>query len=303
MLITEALMRYETQLRADGRSPHTTAQVHRHVLALARWAASEGPGCELEQLDHEAVAAFLASDAARRTPDGRPKKPGSLNALRSSVRSFLRHCHDAGYLRQDPGRLIRRARCRPGPPRGLSPVEQDRLLAVLAEARGPEARRDRVLIHLLLATGARLGEALGLDVEDLDLERAEASVRSSKNGSPGTLWLRPELVALLEGFLAGRESGPLFRGREGARLSARHARRRLDGWFQKAGIRGASPHACRHAFGLGLYEETGDLLVVRAALRHASLDASLVYARASVGRVRTAVVAGGQVSRRTAPSS
>jgi site-specific recombinase XerC len=51
-----------------------------------------------------------------------------------------------------------------------------------------------------------------------------------------------------------------------------------------------SPHSCRHAFALGLYERTGDVLLVQAALGHRAISSTLVYARASPERVRAAVV-------------
>jgi site-specific recombinase XerC len=65
----------------------------------------------------------------------------------------------------------------------------------------------------------------------------------------------------------------------------------FEEWLTKAGVRGRySPHRCRHAFALGLYERAGDVLAVQAALGHRALSSTLVYARASAERVLADVV-------------
>ncbi len=293
MEIADALERYLVQLRANGRSQHTIDQARRHVLALARWAACEGHGCELERLDHQSVAQFLASDAARLTPYGRPKKPGSLNAMRSSIRAFLAYCHAAGYLRENPGRLVRRVRCGPGPPRALSTAEQERLAAVLVAADGPEARRDELLARLLLGAGLRLGEALALDASDVDLEAGQLWLRATKNGHPGRAFLAPVLVEMLREHVEAQGPGPLFQARSGARITARHARRRLGAALERAGVRRpASPHSLRHSFAAGLLARTGDLALVQAALRHRSIAATTIYTVVQDERLRAVVGAG-----------
>lgn len=290
MQIEQALALYEQQLRADGRSEHTVSQAQRHVLALARWAACEGPGCDLTALDHACLARFMGSDTARLRPDGSAKKPTSSNALRSSIRSFLRYCHDAGYVRQDPGRLIRRARCGPGPPRALTVGEKERFLEVLAEGVGPEARRDELLARLLLGAGLRLGEAVGLDGADLDLEAGQLWLRATKSGRPARAFLPADLTEALHAHVEAQGQGPLFQARHGERISTRHARRRLVEALERAGVRRpAGPHSLRHSFATGLLGRTGDLALVQAALRHRSIAATTVYVEVPDERLREAV--------------
>jgi integrase/recombinase XerD len=106
-----------------------------------------------------------------------------------------------------------------------------------------------------------------------------------------TVFLRAELVDLLGAAVEGRRSGPVFASRDGGHLTPRHVQRRFSKWLAKAGVRGRySPHSCRHSFALGLYERTGDVLLVQAALGHRAISSTLVYARASAERVRAAVV-------------
>ena len=87
MRLPAALARFVIQLQADGRSPHTVAQYARHVRRFASWLEAEHVPEDVAQLEPDHVAAFLASAEAVRRPDGRSKRVGSLNALRSSLRT------------------------------------------------------------------------------------------------------------------------------------------------------------------------------------------------------------------------
>ena len=149
MHLDRALEKFTTQLAGDGRAEATIAQYTRHVRTLSRWLQAENRSCEIQTLDHEVLAKFLASPLARERYDGRAKRPRSGNALRSSLRCLFGYLHAAGYLRETPARLIRQARCTPPPPRALSEPERDRLLDVLASAKGPLAARDRALFDKL----------------------------------------------------------------------------------------------------------------------------------------------------------
>jgi integrase/recombinase XerC len=183
-------------------------------------------------------------------------------------------------------RLLRRARCAPAPPRALRDDEQARLLNVLERARGVEAERDRMLIHLLLQTGIRIGSALALDVEDVDLAHGELALRSTKGDRPTTALL-PAATAL-RGFIGKRDTGPLFLA-HGNRICMRHAQRRISNWFAAAGIQGKSAHSCRHYFACALLGKTGDLRLAQNALNHASIVSTTIYAQIDREKLRTAV--------------
>jgi len=215
MHVLHALERFVLQLEADGRSPHTVAQYRRHVRALVAWLSAENLSCEVEAIDHETIARFLASSTARTRPDGQPKKPTSVNALRTSTRVFFSYMHRAGYVASDPARLVRRAKCGPPPPRGLSDEEEAKLLAALREATDAESRRDRVLVELMLATGLRLGSAIALDVADVDLAAGELHVRVAKGARQQKTFLSPRIEPVLQEFIGDRCDGPLFATRIG----------------------------------------------------------------------------------------
>ncbi|MCC7066739.1 MAG: tyrosine-type recombinase/integrase, partial [Planctomycetes bacterium] len=279
-----ALQAFLLQLRADGRSEHTVGQYRRHGNALVAWLAATGTGTDVADLTPTVLATFFASDAARSSCRGGPKKATSTNAMRTSVRCFAAHLHLSGLVAQNPARMLRRARCTAPAPRALHADEQERLLAVLAAATGGEAERDRVLVRLLLGTGVRLGSALALDVSDLDFAHGELAMRCTKNDKPAVVMLPKALGEELRRFVAGRK-GPVFLAKD-ARISTRHAQRRLAGWFAKARITGKSAHSIRHAFATDLLARTGDLRLVHAAQNHASIDSTTIYTAVDRARLR-----------------
>lgn len=277
MKISDALEEFVLQLEADGRSRHTIDQYVRHVNLLA----CAHPG-QVEAITHADLARFLTSPEARLRPDGKPKKATAMNALRSSIRCFFGYLAASGMLESNPARLVRRARCAPPPPRALSPEDEERLLDVLHREAGS---RDCALFSLLLGAGLRIGSALALEVGDLDLERSEVLVRKAKGDRPTVLVIPYALRDRLVAYVADRTDGLLFPG-----IGPRHANRRLRHWLARAGVRApASPHCLRHTFAMRVYQRTGDLLVTGAALGHASVASTAVYARADRERVREAV--------------
>jgi len=276
--ITEALTKFLVQLEADGRSCHTIAQYSRHIRLLAHWIAEVGHSGEISAISHEGLAEFLVAPAASTRPDGGRKKATSTNALRSSIRNFFRYLHQAGYIDQDPARLIRRALCSPPPPRALTEDETARLMATLEAAEGFEGRRDYALFHTMLATGIRLGSAVAVNSGDIDLDEGVLMLRETKGDRPDVVFLGREISKHLQAFIGERAHGPLFTGRHGHRLSHRHVQRRFSQWQEKAGItRRASCHCLRHTFATSLYKKTNDIFIVQAALRHRSITSTVVY--------------------------
>ena len=287
MNITQALDRFLVQLEANGRSIHSLCQSRRHVRLLATWLEAEGRSVEITEINHEVLAKFLASPAARTRPDGKTKRATSVNCLRASLRTFFAYLTQAGYLPTNPASVIKRALCASPPPRAMAPEDQRKLLATLAAAEGFEAERDHLLFHLMLATGTRLGSALGLQASDIDLDCAEITLRSTKGDRPETLPIGQAIRDHLARNLAKHLNGTLFARRNGRPLTPRHVERRFRQWLRKAGItRPATPHSLRHSFAQDLYRKTGDILLVKAALRHRSITSTLVYARADGERLR-----------------
>ncbi|MBK8172752.1 MAG: tyrosine-type recombinase/integrase [Sandaracinaceae bacterium] len=290
MQIEEALERYVEQLEANGRSQHTVQQARRHVMLMATWLAAQKFECDVQQIAHEHVAKFLASNVVRQRADGGPRLATSANAIRSSLRAFFAFVNAASYAPTNAARLVRRASAPPPPPRALAEADATKLVAALARATTVGERRDRVLFTVMLRCGLRLGSAIGLNVEDVDLERATLRLRRTKGGGEFIAFVPEDVVELLRDHIGVRRSGPMFLGSHGARLGGRQARRRLALWAAAAEIDdGAHPHQLRHSFAQRIYDRTGDLLVTGRALGHRSITSTQVYARVSDAVVRNSL--------------
>jgi len=274
MEILDAFEEFRLQLQADGRSPITMSQYERHVARLAEFLERR----PVEVLTHVDVARFLVSRLATHTPDGRPKRAASVNALRSSVRVFFAYLAAVGITPRNVAALVRRARCGAPPPRGLSADDVARLRAALATAKTEAEVRDRVLFEFLLGTGCRIGAALAIRVEDVDLDAGEILLRVMKNDRPAVLQMDGEVRELLAGYLGAQRAGWLFAGSGERALGHRQAHRRLAEWCERAGLRRAvGPHALRHTFAQVQLAAGRDLLAVQRALHHRSVLSTVAY--------------------------
>jgi len=279
MQIEDALAKFQLQLAADGRSKHTVRQYQRHVRVLVSWAEREGVSDDVRSFNHEALARFLTSDLALEGTWG-TKKPGSVNALRSSLRGFFHYCDVADLVSKNPARLIRRARCGTPPPRGLSEDQVKRLLETLDGAEGAAAGRDRVLVRLLLATGIRLGSTLALEVGDLDFDACVIDVRVAKGNRPYVARMDAETVEMMRRFVEGR-TGPVFTTEDGRIVGARQVQRRFGDWCEQAGLPRLGVHRLRHTYATKLYQERQDVLHVARALGHRTVHSAMRYSSQS----------------------
>lgn len=295
MRLTEALDRFSLQLRADGRSAHTIGQYARAIALLERWMVREGRSTDLAAFSPEVLALFLVSRDVRDSARGGAKATVTVNATRTSLRVFFRWLADAGYMPTNPARLVRRAVCSAPPPKALSDLDVQRLLDTLIVAQGPVARRDHLLIHLLLATGVRIGSALALDVSDIDLDAGTLRLRTVKGDRVERVFIGRNIRDHLVGYLARKpRTGPLIRGPQGERLTKRQAQTRIRTWLERAEVAG-TPHSLRHTFATRLLRRTGDLFLVKAALLHRSIASTAVYLSVSDDRLRAALDSMGEV--------
>jgi integrase/recombinase XerD len=185
------------------------------------------------------------------------------------------------------------------PPRRLPKAITVEQVADLLEAAGaeqtPRALRDKALLELLYATGARISEAVGLDVDDLDL--ADGMVRLHGKGDKDRVVpvgrcareaveaykvrARPELAK------AGRGVPALFLNARGGRLSRQAAWTVLRDAAARAGLHTpVSPHTLRHSFATHLLDGGADVRVVQELLGHASVTTTQIYTLVTVDRLR-----------------
>ena len=287
-----------------GLSPHTVRAYLGDVRSLLEHAARDAITAP-DGLDIAVLRRWLASQ------HGTGHARATLARRAAAARTFTAWAYAGGWLSPDPGPLLGTARIR----RRLPQVpRQDQMAAVMAAAgsmaggsggdgrtggREPEAElalRDAAIMELLYATGIRVSELCGLDVDDLDEGRNTVRVLG-KGGRERTVPVGlPAVRAVAAWRRAGRPvlarpgSGPaLFLGARGGRLDPRTARRVVHARLAAvAGVPESGPHGLRHAAATHLLEGGADLRSVQEILGHASLASTQIYTHVSVERLTAA---------------
>ena len=288
MTLTTATRRFPTQLEADGKSPLTISVYRRELERFGRWL---GEQTDVRRVTPDRLARYLTDPSLQVTPASTKRNARTMNRTRTVLRLLFGYLTQSGTLRHDPSRLLKNAHTDRPLPTPMNEAEERRFLCAMdRNPRCREGRRDRALFTLLLRSGMRLGAALALNVEDVDLRTGTA--RSvGKHAHVQDVVLPKDLTRLLRRYLVeeGIREGALFRSSRG-RLSSRQAQYRFHALLADAGIeRALTVHSLRHTFATRLRERTGDLRIVQAALGHRHLGTTEAYAQASDADVRRAV--------------
>jgi integrase/recombinase XerC len=283
------LQRFDSYLRVERRaSPHTLKAYRADLERYAAWLAERGAG--VVPSSPALVRGFIASAGGG---------PVSRARTLSAIRSLYRYLVKEGLAPGNPARAV----ASPKQPRRLPEVLPEEEAAALVEAPtadgAPLHLRDRAFLELLYASGLRVSELTGLDVEGIDLVQGLVRVLGKRRkerivpiGQPAREALarylaeaRPLLAARPDGARAG---GALFLNFRGGRLTGRSVGRLLDGWVAHAGLaRQVHPHVLRHCFATHLLSNGADLRGIQELLGHASLSTTQRYTHLDWKRLAT----------------
>lgn len=222
--------------------------------------------------------------------------PSSAARALIAVRGLHRFAASEGLTAADVARAVKP----PAPGRRLpKSLPLDDVLSILDAAGGDGASdnsrtlRDRALLELLYSTGARISEAVGLDVDDLDTQSRSVLLRG-KGGKERVVPVGRPAIAAIDNYLVrgrpglvARGTPALFLNARGGRLSRQSAWQVLHDAAAKAGIAVAvSPHTLRHSFATHLLDGGADVRVVQELLGHSSVTTTQIYTMVSVTALR-----------------
>ncbi|MEP7053831.1 MAG: site-specific tyrosine recombinase XerD [Actinomycetota bacterium] len=250
----------------------------------------------------DAIADVTESDVSRfvaavREGDDEhaPAKASTAARALVAVRGLHRFAAADGLVIADAAREVRPPVLTRSLPKAL-PVDVVEALLDAAGAAGTVlALRDRALLEFLYGCGARISEAVGLDVDDLDL--AQRAVRLKGKGSKERVVpVGRYAVDAVDAYFVrsrptlagtGRGTAAVFLNSRGGRLSRQSAWTVLRSAADKAGIGGSvSPHTLRHSFATHLLDGGADVRVVQELLGHASVTTTQIYTLVTIDRLR-----------------
>ncbi|MHB1067172.1 MAG: site-specific tyrosine recombinase XerD [Candidatus Nanopelagicales bacterium] len=273
-----------------GLAANTVSAYRRDLERYAAWCAGRGMGSVGDVTEND-VADFAASLRQGEAP----LSASSAARVVVAVRTFHRFCAREGMAATDPARYVRP----PAIPRRLPkalPYEQ--VAAMIdggPDAESPAGLRDRALLEFLYGTGTRVSEAVGLDIDDVDLD-ARTVVVTGKGGRQRLLPLGEFAVRAIDGYLVrgrpalaarGRGTARLFLNGLGRPLSRQSAYAVVSSAAERAGVQQAvSPHTLRHSFATHLMQGGADVRVVQELLGHASVTTTQVYTMVTADTLR-----------------
>ena len=284
-----------------GLSPDTVRAYASDIGRFAEWAArggARGPG-DVDRITLRRYLAFLAT---------RRYAKATIARTAASLRSYFGWCARRGVVAVDPSVRL----SAPAPdsrlPRVLGRAELDRLLdpprpgdaggrgddgaGAATPGPGPRDLRDDAVLELLYASGIRVAELCGLDVDDLDLERGVVTV-TGKGSKQRQVLVHDRCAAAVRAWLGepraamarpGPAAGALFFNARGNRLGPRDVRRILD---RRSPVP-THPHALRHSYATHLLDGGADLRSIQELLGHATISTTQVYTRVESARLRAA---------------
>ncbi|MFZ4721226.1 MAG: site-specific tyrosine recombinase XerD [Ilumatobacteraceae bacterium] len=272
-----------------GRSANTLAAYRRDLLGYAAWLARRGDNVRV--VDRASIDAFVQE----RRADG--SAASSVARQLAAIRMLHRFLSEEGLRADDPTADVEGVRVPAGIPHPLTEEQVDQLLGAVVGV-DPVSLRDLALLEFLYATGARISEACGLSLADIDRdhrvvrlfgkgakERAVPFGRTAATAMDH--WLtrgRPDLEPLRWARRGDQEA--VFLNTRGARLSRQAAWAVVRKYGERTGLADQlSPHVLRHSCATHLLDHGADLRIVQEMLGHASISTTQVYTKVSQERL------------------
>jgi integrase/recombinase XerC len=300
----EQLRDFLDHLRLNrNASAHTVAAYDSDLSQFLAFAAQESGRrrpLEPKHLNLDLIRGFLG--ALHRQGQARASVARKVSALRT----FVRYLRREGWIDSDPAALAVLPKREQKIPAHLSVDEMSRLLE-MPDTSVPLGRRDRAILELFYASGLRLSELVGLDLEDVDLKARIVRVMGKggkerivpfNTATEKTLRTWYEDRRALRAARAGRvnpksqipkpksQGDPLFVNFRGARLTGRSVQRLVSHYVKGCSTRfGISPHALRHSFATHLLQNGADLRAIQELLGHVRLSTTQRYTHVNVAQL------------------
>ena len=286
------LLEYGRHLRLGrNRSAHTVRAYLGDARSLLVHLYSRAADSGVGEIDLPLLRSWLSEQS------GAGAARTTMARRASAARTFTAWLTHTGRLAIDPGPRLGSARAHRALPAVLGREQAADVMDAAqsgAAQHEPMALRDRLIVELLYATGIRVSELCGLDIDDVDRERRLVRVlgkgnkeRAAPFGAPADEALESWLRVGRSAFATAESGRALLLGRRGRRLDPRQARTVVHEVVSAIpGAPDLGPHGLRHTAATHLLEGGADLRVVQEILGHASMATTQLYTHVSVERLR-----------------
>lgn len=286
-----ALDAFDAHVRLErGMADNTVAAYLRDAGQLADWCADFAI-VDPDEVTLQVLRRFIA-DARRR---GLAR--ATIARKRASLRALFGLLARRGMVTTDPAALLDAPKLDKRLPKVLRTDQVDRLLRQPAkDGDGPIELRDTAMLELLYASGARVSELTGLDLDRLDLPRGTATLHGKGDKQRLVPLGGPAITAIQAWLDRGRpalstpdtEPGALFLAKDGGRINRDVVYRMVRDRGMSAGVGHVTPHLLRHSFATHLLEGGADLRSVQELLGHVALATTQTYTHVSRAHLRSA---------------
>jgi integrase/recombinase XerD len=277
-----------------GLSANTVASYRRDLDRYLQWCAARHQ-TDVDHVGENDIADFAAS-LRQGTPGHPPLAASSASRAVVSVRSMHRFASREGMARTDPSKHVRPTAIPRRLPKALPYADVKAIIDNAGDDETPQGLRDRALVEFLYGTGARVSEAVDLDVDDVDLQTLTVVV-TGKGSKQRLLPLGEFAAQAIEAYLVrgrsalvvkGKGTSRLFLNTLGRPLSRQSAYAVVQRAAERAGISAAvSPHTLRHSFATHLLEGGADVRVVQELLGHSSVTTTQIYTMVTIDTLQT----------------
>lgn len=240
--LAELLPSWRLALQAERKSPGTIKSYTDGVTAYLRWCEATGTPPEISKPAVQAFVAHLLEKGAA---------PTTVRARQLGVKRFTLWLVDEGELDSDPLLGVKQPKLDKKVVDALTD-DQVRRLIKACQGKSLRDRRDEAIIRLMVETGMRAGELIGMQTADVDLPRGLATVRRGKGGKGRVAPFGPQTATAIDRYVRARrthrlaDSGPLWVGGGGKTYSYAGLHRSLKERADAVGIKNFHPHLLRH---------------------------------------------------------
>ena len=275
--MTKELVAFLAYLEHErNASPHTRLSYQTDLVQFAHFLKDKG--LTLRHTDPVLVRAYLVHLHEQK------QKKSSIARKLAALRSFFQFCLRKGWVDDNPAKVVASPKQDHPIPSFLSEQEMQTLLD-MPQAVDVLGLRDKAILELFYASGIRLAELTGLNLEDVGLEERLAKVRGKGKkerivpfGRKAQESLRAYLGRRGELLPKGRGETAIFLNYRGTRLTPRSVERTVDKYLRQAALlRKISPHSLRHSFASHLLGRGADLRAIQELLGHESLATTQKY--------------------------